>query len=157
MSDQTRKVVVIGGGLMGTGMAAVSCLAGNETVLVTHREASVPGALETAKKHAAFRVENGLADASAGYEELLSVTADLPKALEGADLVLEAINEVLPAKQELFREVEKYVGPQVPICSNTSALPITEICKGMEHPERAFTAHFWFPSYLTPLVEIVLH
>ena len=157
MAEQKLKVVVIGGGLMGTGMAAMSALAGNETILVTHRESSIPGALATAKEFAAFRIENELGYETADYDALISATADLPKALEGADLVFEAINEVLSAKQVLFKEVEKYVRPDIPVCSNTSALPITEICEGMEHPERAFTTHFWFPAYLTPLVEIIMH
>lgn len=157
MADKKWKVVVIGGGLMGCGMAAMSALAGNETVLVTHRESSIPRALTSAKEHAAFRIENGLKPNASDYESLLSVTADMPKALEGADMVFEAINEVLSSKQALFREVEQYIGPEIPVCSNTSALPITEICRGMKHPSRAFTTHFWFPAHLTPLVEIVMH
>jgi len=71
------------------------------------------------------------------------------------DFVIESITEDLDAKRALFREIESVVGPQVPIASNTSALPITLLQRGQQHPGRFIGMHWAEPCYLTRFLEVV--
>lgn len=77
-------------------------------------------------------------------------------AVQGAELVIEAIVENLQAKQQVFRQLDALVPLEVPIVSNTSGLRITDIAARSEHRQRMATAHFWFPAHLVPLVEVVM-
>ena len=56
----------------------------------------------------------------------------------------------------LFESVDAQLPAQVPVLSNTSGLRITDIAARVQHPERALTAHFWYPGHLVPLVEVVM-
>ena len=80
----------------------------------------------------------------------------LESALESARLVIEAIVEKLPAKQELFETMDALLPGEVPILSNTSGLRITDIAERVKQPERCLPAHFWYPGHLVPLVEVVM-
>lgn len=153
------KVVVIGAGMMGSGIGAMSALAGNLTVLVdTTAERAQAGKVK------AFlcineRVSNQLSGEEAGKtaSELLKTSSDLEESLQGADLVIEAIYESLEAKQELFQKIDSVLPANVPILSNTSGMRITDIAAKAEYyPERTMTAHFWLPAHLVPLVEVVM-
>lgn len=153
------KVVVIGAGMMGSGIGAMSALSGNLTVLVdTTAERALSG-----KEKAFFcideRVKNRLSGEAAGKEarELLRADSNPEESLQGADLVIEAIYENLEAKQELFRKIDLLLPGNVPILSNTSGMRITDIAAKVErYPERTMTAHFWLPAHLVPLVEVVM-
>ena len=151
-------VVVVGSGLMGTGIAAVSSLAGNRTLLFNRVMDKAKNGRESALKQCRELRDNGLTtpDAEKRAEELISATSDLEGALPSARWVIEAIVENLEAKQDLFARLDGLLPPDVPILSNTSGLRITDIAAGMKHPERAVTAHFWFPAHLVPLVEVVV-
>ena len=72
-------------------------------------------------------------------------------------MVIEAIVEKLSAKQALFQQLDQWLPPEVPVCSNTSGLRITDISALCTcHPERTVTTHFWLPAHLVPLVEVVM-
>ncbi len=76
--------------------------------------------------------------------------------VSSVDLVIEAIFEHLPTKQELFQRLDGLCPPQTILASNTSGLRITDIAACMTlHPERAVTTHFWNPGHLMPLVEVI--
>ena len=62
----------------------------------------------------------------------------------------------LGAKQEIFRRLDGLLQESVPILSNTSGLSSSDIARGIRHPERSLTTHFWLPALLVPLVEIVV-
>ena len=78
------------------------------------------------------------------------------KTAENARLVIEAIIENVEAKQNLFAQLDAVLPVEVPICSNTSGLRITDISAKCVHPERTVTTHFWLPAHLVPLVEVVM-
>jgi 3-hydroxyacyl-CoA dehydrogenase/enoyl-CoA hydratase/carnithine racemase len=73
----------------------------------------------------------------------------------GCDLVLEAVFEELAVKKEVFTELERVVGPECVLATNTSSLSVTEIGAGLEHPERVVGMHFFNPVAVLPLVELV--
>jgi 3-hydroxyacyl-CoA dehydrogenase/enoyl-CoA hydratase/carnithine racemase len=72
-----------------------------------------------------------------------------------ADFVIEAVFEEMSVKQQVFAEVERIVGPECVLATNTSSLSITEMASGLEHPERVVGFHFFNPVAVMPLLEII--
>ncbi|MGE5618699.1 MAG: 3-hydroxyacyl-CoA dehydrogenase family protein [Sphingomonadaceae bacterium] len=152
-----QRVVVIGTGMMGPGIALAFATAGKTVVLAGRSQESLARGLSTLE--AGLRT---LQDAELLSPEEASLargrvegTADLPAAASTADVVVESIVEDLPTKQALFAQLDRLCPPQALITSNTSGLPISRITAEMSRPERAATTHFWMPPHLIPLVEIV--
>lgn len=152
------SVVVIGTGMMGSGIAARSALAGNRTIMLNpDREQALTG-VDNARRDIRELLNHKLttADQAADADELLIAADQAEAAAAQAKLMIEAVPEVLSLKQEVFRQWDDWLPPDVPMLSNTSGLRITDIAFLMKHPERAVTAHFWFPAHLVPLVEVVI-
>ncbi|MGM9521153.1 MAG: 3-hydroxyacyl-CoA dehydrogenase family protein [Oscillospiraceae bacterium] len=152
-------VVVIGAGMMGSGIAAMGALAGHPAVLVDVSAERAEQGLRRAADCVRLRQENGLASKEEAERALqnLSSCGDMEQALEQAYIVIEAIVENLEAKQALFEKLDSLLPLEVPICSNTSGLRITDIsARCQNHPERTVTTHFWLPAHLVPLVEVVM-
>lgn len=154
----TGSVAVIGSGMMGSSIAAMSALAGNRTLMIDlNMDKALTGrknALECIK----MRADNGLntqEEAAIGADNLICCDS-LKEAAGEIGLVIEAIVEHLQEKQALFAELDELLLPDVPICSNTSGLRITDISAKCVHPERTVTTHFWLPGHLVPLVELVM-
>ncbi len=156
---ERNRVVVVGAGMMGSGIGAMAALAGHPVTLVDLTKEAVTKGREKAEACIRIRAENGLASEESAKKALalLDVSIDMTKALEQAFLVIEAIVENLQAKQDLFYQLDQLLPPEVPICSNTSGLRISEIsARCVRHPQRTVTTHFWLPAHLVPLVEVVM-
>jgi len=151
-------VVVIGSGMMGSGIGAMSALAGNKTILVDIDKARVRAGLDKARACIKIREANGLNSPAECQKavSMLETSTDMKDAANKARLVIEAIIEKIAAKQELFAQLDAILPVDVPICSNTSGLRITDISERCTHPERTVTTHFWLPAHLVPLVEVVM-
>ena len=150
-------IVIVGGGLMGSGIAAVSALAGNATVIVdVDQQKAQKGVLDALKCVKELRA-NGLTSEDKAYraETLIGSELTMEDALKKAKLVIEAVSENLELKQKLFSQIDELLPPEVPITSNTSGLRISDIARYTKHPERTVSTHFWFPGHLIPLVEVV--
>jgi 3-hydroxybutyryl-CoA dehydrogenase len=156
MAREIGTVGVVGLGAMGSGIAQLAVEAGLETV---GREVELPRAQAAHDRIAHFltrKMEKGQLDAverdaAVGRLRLTTSLADLGD----CDVVIEAAFEDLGVKHELFRELERVVGDDAIIATNTSALSVTEIAAVLERPERALGMHFFNPAPLMPLVEIV--
>lgn len=124
-----EHVVIIGSGMMGSGIGAMSALAGNKTILVDVEESRVLAGKERAVSCIRLRQEQGLntAEEARRAETLLETSTDTEQAAESARMVIEAIVENLQAKQQLFEKLDRILPTDVPICSNTSGLRITDI------------------------------
>lgn len=152
-----ERIAVIGGGMMGVGVAQVFAAAGHEVALQdVYPEAleRAPGALTA---NLSFLAENGLFPAG-GVEDAVGrvrTTTDLPDACEGADVVVECVFEDLALKQDVFERLDAVCQPGAILCTNTSVMSITEIGERAQHKERVVGTHFWNPPYLIPLVEVV--
>lgn len=153
-----NRVVVVGSGMMGSGIGAMAALAGRPVILADLDEGRARLGVDRAAACVRLREENGLASAQQARRalSLLEAGADVDRAVQGAALVIEAIAEDLEAKQALFQRLDAALPPDVPLCSNTSGLRITEIAALCRHPERTMTTHFWLPAHLVPLVEVVM-
>jgi 3-hydroxybutyryl-CoA dehydrogenase len=154
-SDLIERVLVIGAGTMGGGIAQVVAEAGIETILTDTN----PAALETGLSTIAARWDRNVASGkrtAAETEEfrecLRSGTiADVPS----GDLVIEAIIEDYQAKSTLLAEISPMIGRAAILASNTSSLSITALGNASGHPDRFFGLHFFNPVPVLPLVEVV--
>ena len=146
------KIGVAGLGTMGAGIVQLAVEAGLDTV---GREVTDELGERAQGRIAHFlgrKVEKGQLDS---FDiDLLTLTTDLAD-LADCDVVIEAIVEELPAKQELFRELESSCRTDAVLATNTSALSVTEIAGAVSTPERVVGMHFFNPAPLMPLVEIV--
>ena len=93
------------------------------------------------------------AESAARLALLISGSAD-QNVFAGCDFVIEAIFEELTLKQELFKKLEKIVGPECVLATNTSSLSVQAMSEGLEHPERVVGFHFFNPVAVMPLLEI---
>jgi 3-hydroxybutyryl-CoA dehydrogenase/5-formyl-3-hydroxy-2-methylpyridine 4-carboxylate dehydrogenase len=149
---ELRRAAVIGTGTMGPGMGAVLARAGLETALYdVSREA-----LDRAR--AGVELANGVLerlDAAQQDGGSLRFETDLDAALDGAEIVIEAVPEKLELKHEVFAQFEAAVGDDVILASNTSGIPITNIATVCKHPERVVGMHWSNPPHLIPMIEVV--
>jgi 3-hydroxybutyryl-CoA dehydrogenase len=151
-------ILIVGGGLMGCGIATVSALAGNRTLIYESYQPRLPEIKEAVRKNLDNLIEYALCTAKAADDAfaMVSLAGDLEESLASSKAVIEAISERLPDKQELFAFMDAHTPVEVLLLSNTSGLRITDIAKKVTHPERCFTTHFWLPAHLIPLVEVVI-
>jgi 3-hydroxyacyl-CoA dehydrogenase len=151
MTDIARATI-LGTGTMGPGMGAVLARAG---IQVSLYDVSAE-ALERAKGGA--EIANGVLDrlgAPAADGGGLSFENDLATALDGAQVVAEAVPEQLELKQKVIADVEQQVGEDTIIASNTSGIPITKMAVGMQTPERLVGWHWSNPPTLIPMNEVI--
>jgi 3-hydroxyacyl-CoA dehydrogenase len=151
MSD-ISKAAVIGTGTMGPGMGAVLERAGIDVSLHDVSDE----ALEKAKQgvELARGVLDRLGSDGAGGGRI-AFDSDLAAALDGVDVVLEAVPEKLELKQQVFADFERHVSENAVLSSNTSGIPITKIAEGLEHPERVIGMHWSNPPHLIPMIEVI--
>src|SRR6516162_5943982 len=151
-----QKVGVVGCGLMGSGIAQVCAQAGFPTVVREITPELVDKGLKGIEKNLTRLAEKGTLTEAARSEirgRLRGVTA--LEELRDCDLVIEAIIEQLPAKRELFAQLDSLCPAQTVFASNTSSLTITEIAAATERPQRFVGLHFFNPVPVMKLVEVV--
>lgn len=153
-----EKVAVIGAGMMGPGIAAVVALAGFDVTLVGRRPDRVADGVKSAHAVMDQLLNCDLTTGSAVARAKLAVrgATDLDAAVQGVQLVIEAISENLELKQQLFQHLDRLTPPEVILATNTSGLSVTKISMHSTHRERIATTHFWMPAHLVPLVEVVM-
>jgi 3-hydroxybutyryl-CoA dehydrogenase len=151
------KVVVVGAGLMGTGIAHAFASSGFTTVLVDSNEAAAARALAAVAKILDDGVRIGKVEsaAAAAAKARLTACADLAEAAEGAALLVETVTENLAVKQAVVRTAAARMLPGALIATNTSALSVTEIATAVSDPERVVGMHFFNPVHKMKLVELV--
>jgi 3-hydroxyacyl-CoA dehydrogenase len=151
------KAAIIGTGTMGPGMGAVLERAGVDVALYDVSEEQLekaqPG-VELARSVLDRLGGDGDGAGDSGGATL-RFESDLAAALDGVDMVVEAVPEKLELKQQVFAEFERHVSPEAILASNTSGIPITKIAEGLEHPERVIGTHWSNPPHLIPMIEII--
>jgi 3-hydroxybutyryl-CoA dehydrogenase len=157
MSLLDNKVVVVGGGLMGTGIAHAFASAGFATVLVDSNAAAAERALASVAKILDDGVRLGklAADVAQAAKARLVAVADLAQASEGAALLVETVTEHLAVKQSVVATAAARMLPGALVATNTSALSVTEIATAVPLPERVVGMHFFNPVHKMKLVELV--
>ena len=157
MSRRIEVIAVLGAGTMGRGIAHVSALGGFETRLYDVDANALDGALATVHRNLAKGVDLGKIEATDAdrARQALRIDDDLPTAVRGADLVIEAVPESMPIKIETLRQVEAAAPPAALLASNTSGLSITEMAAASGRPERFAGMHFFNPVHVMRLIELV--
>jgi 3-hydroxybutyryl-CoA dehydrogenase len=151
-----ERVGVLGGGRMGAGIAHALLLAGSH-VTVVERDAEASAAararIERAVEASATR---GQLTGSAGDVIARLTTAHDRDSLVGSKLVIEAVPEILDLKTEALADVERRLGPDAVLASNTSSMSIKLISSFLTRPDRFIGMHFFNPVPASKLVEIVV-
>lgn len=144
-----KNVAVLGGGLMGAGIAQVFAKAGLN-VKVYEPNAEVRESLQS-------RIADNLAlmNADVAIAEVVESSGYLAEAVATADYVTEAAPEKLELKQSIFADLERLAPAHAILASNTSVIPITKITQNMRTGDRAIGTHWWNPPHLIPLVEVI--
>jgi len=149
-----KRAAIIGTGTMGPGMGAVLERAGVEVALYDVSEEQLEKARPGVDLARSVLDRLGGEGNGAGGAEL-RFESDLAAALDGADMVVEAVPEKLELKQQVFADFEKHVSPETILASNTSGIPITKIAADLQHPERVIGTHWSNPPHLIPMIEII--
>jgi 3-hydroxybutyryl-CoA dehydrogenase len=152
-----RTVTVLGAGTMGHGIAHAAAIAGYETRLYDVSDVQLEKAWNQIAGILNKAVEIGKstpADADAALRRL-QISSDIARALDSADVVIEAAPERIDLKLQLFEEIERHAPAAAVIATNTSALSITEMAGSLPNPSRVAGMHFFNPVHKMKLIEIV--
>lgn len=160
MSDSTSEVKrlgVLGGGTMGSGIAQTALLAGVEVTLVDVDEGQleraqgvIEGGVERLVSRERISAEQGSAAIAA-----LTTSSDF-ESLASSEGVIEAVSENVELKRGIFERLETVCADAKFIASNTSSLSIQEIAERMQDPSRVVGLHYFNPAQVLPLVEVVV-
>ena len=163
MPEQTRvsrppqRVVVIGAGTMGHGIAHVAAVSGFQTTLVDVEALPLERGLAAIRRNLDQGIQKGKvteADRDAALGRLQGST-ELEAALADADVIIEAVPENLELKRTVFARIDRVAPPAALLGTNTSSLPVSEIASATNHPERVVGMHFFNPVHIMELLEIV--
>jgi 3-hydroxybutyryl-CoA dehydrogenase len=144
-----RSIAIVGGGLMGAGIAQVFAAAGHSVVVYE----PVAAVRQTVRTRIAGNLVSLGQDAAVAKAVL--VTDDLAKAVASADFVTEAALEELELKRSIFADLVRLAPSKAVLASNTSVIPIHRIGEGLPTNARIIGTHWWNPPALIPLVEVV--
>ena len=156
---EVQSVAVIGAGTMGAGIAQVCAQTGWKTRLYDAFPESLYLAMTAIEAFWEVGIERGknTSDQKAEWLGNLRVVNDLTEAVEGADLIIEAVPESMQLKQDIFAELERLAPSHAILATNTSGLPISEIAQSTGCPDRIIGMHFFNPVPLMSLLELVRH
>ncbi len=150
MAEQRQNTIaVIGGGLMGHGIAYLLAAAGHNVGIFE------PDAASRASLSRRLDAILGILGDNGALLKRISAHDTMAPAVKDASFVFEAAPEKLPLKQRIFAELEALVAPGTILASNSSAIPTTDIGRDLKHRERVVGTHFWNPPHLVPLVEVI--
>jgi len=156
LADVTT-ISVLGAGNMGHGIAEVSALAGYDVTLRDINEELVQKGyeqIEWSLDKLAEKDQLSEAEADAARERITPVV-DMEDAVAEADVIIEAVPEVMDIKRDVYSEVDEYAPDHAIFATNTSSLSITELSEATDRPERFCGMHFFNPPVRMQLVEVI--
>jgi len=156
MTIDVKKIMVVGAGQMGSGIAQVCAMAGYDVFLHDLKQEYVERGLSTITKNLTRQVEKGrmTEEEKTSILNRLTPSLDLQNASK-VDLVIEAVVENMEVKTSLFSQLDEIAPEHTILATNTSSLPITEIAAATKRPEKVIGMHFMNPVPVMKLVEII--
>ena len=151
-----KKIGIIGAGTMGAGIIQVFAQGGFEVAYTDMFEAAIAKGYALIEKNLARLVEKDKIGA-AEKEAVLGRISHGPElsAVTDADLIVEAVYENLDVKKQLFADLDKLMGPDAILATNTSAFSVSEIAGATQRPDKVIGMHFFNPAPVMKLVEII--
>lgn len=152
-----NNICVIGAGTMGRGIAYVAALGGFNVRLNDVSEQS----LEKASQYITFTMnqsaEKGFLDKAEAEKALqrITYTSNLPEAVKGVELVIEAVFELMELKLDIFKQLDEFCDADTILATNTSTMSPTEIAASTSRPDKCIAMHFFNPVHKMKLIEIV--
>ena len=157
--SEVRNISVMGSGIMGHGIGQTFALGGYEVTLNDLNDELLNKAVLQIKKNLETFVEFGITTSEAAQKALsrIRIETDARSAVKHADIVVEALPEVMDLKKRVFKDLDDACPPHALIASNTSGLSLTEMASDMkrQRQSQAVIAHWWNPPHIIPGVEIV--
>lgn len=150
-----NSVLVVGAGLMGSGIAQVCAQAGIHVCLNDVSRKALDSACRNIDWSVAKFIEKGKLSENHGTIMRRITTLTDFKALPEIDLAVEAVFEDIELKRHVFETLDRVCPPKALLASNTSAIPITEIAAATRRPENVLGIHFFSPVPMMPVVEVV--
>ncbi len=153
---EVRKILVVGAGTMGHGIAEVAAIAGYNVTMVDISKEILDKALERIRwSLSKLRERGAVREDIETIMSRISTSLDLEGSAREADFVIEAVPENIELKKQIFSRLDRSARPGVILATNTSSLPIGEIASATSRPDKVIGMHFFNPPPLMPLVEIV--
>jgi 3-hydroxybutyryl-CoA dehydrogenase len=152
-----ERIVVVGAGTMGNGIAHVAALHGKAVTLVDVDPTALERALAAIDRNLDRQVNKGVIEGSRKAETLgrIGTSTDLPVAAGAADLIIEAAPELADLKYTIFETIDRTAPPAAILASNTSSISITEIAARTKRPQQVIGMHFMNPVPVMQLVEVI--
>lgn len=155
-TDEITRVAVVGGGVMGAGIAQLAAYQGFDVVLKDVDDAAVGAGMQ--RIHGLFdkAVSAGKLSRNEANARAAAVTPTTEaEPLSGSQLAVEAVVEREDVKRAVFAELESHLSRHAVLATNTSSLSVTRLAEGMHHPERVAGLHYFNPVHRMELVEVV--
>jgi 3-hydroxyacyl-CoA dehydrogenase/enoyl-CoA hydratase/carnithine racemase len=152
-----KKVAMLGGGVMGSGIVNLLLKGGFETALWDINSEALEKGVASVRKTFEYPIKKKKmkqADLNSMIEKQLTTTTALDD-LKDVDLVIEAVLEDMAVKQDIWKKLEGLCRSDVIFATNTSALPITEMASILDDPGRMIGLHFFNPAHRMMLLEII--
>ncbi|HEX4965981.1 MAG TPA: 3-hydroxybutyryl-CoA dehydrogenase [Thermoanaerobaculia bacterium] len=154
--ESIKTIGVVGAGTMGHGIAQVAAQSGYEVILVDAvPEALARGRTQIGKGYERLVGKGKLAAEQRDEALARLTTAGELTALEGADLVVEAVVERLEVKQQVLAELDRVCPARTLLATNTSSISITKLAASTSRPEKVIGMHFMNPVPVMQLVEVI--
>src|SRR5690349_20509384 len=150
------SVGIIGAGTMGGGIAMACANAGISVRIKETGQAALDRGMATIRKNYESSVKKGRFSQAVMDQRMALIHPQLAyDGFDQADLIIEAVYESMPLKQQIFGEIDKIAKPDCVLASNTSTLDIDEIAQATSRPQMVIGLHFFSPAHVMRLVEIV--
>ena len=154
---EVKKICVLGAGLMGSGIAQVAAEAGYEVTMRDIEDRFVQNGFTIIRKNYERAISKGKMNKEQSEAILARIkgAVDLAQAVQGADVVIEAVIENMELKRKVYQDLDRHCAPQTILASNTSGLSITEIASVTKRPGKVVGMHFFNPVPVMKLVELI--
>ncbi len=154
---EIKKIAVLGAGIMGAGIAQTAAQAGFDVMIRDMEDRFVENGLATIKGNLDRSVSKGKMEESTAAEIMgrIKGTTDLKEAAQDADMIIEAIIEIMAVKKQVYQELDNICKRETIFASNTSGLSITEMASVTTKPDKVIGMHFFNPVPVMKLVELI--
>jgi enoyl-CoA hydratase/3-hydroxyacyl-CoA dehydrogenase len=152
-----EKIAVVGSGDMGHGIVEVFAMSGFQVSMMDISAEALKKAIESITQSLDKFLKKG-SITKEQYDQILgriSTYTEIDKAVKDADLVIEAVPEIVSLKNQIFKQLDQYAKKDAILGSNTSNIRITELAKNVADPKRVVGIHFFNPPIMMKLVEVI--